>query len=107
MTSQIFRDPPAAPLAPIHASLRRIAGAVTWTVAFGMLLAIGGSIYSVLMPKTLCSYIALGDACTQPGASMEGVRLRLFFAFLPGLVGSARNIGHPNSCGVWRALRAT
>ncbi|OYU48714.1 MAG: hypothetical protein CFE31_09720 [Rhizobiales bacterium PAR1] len=86
MTSQIFREYPASALAPIHASLRRIAGAVSWTVAFGVLLAIGGSIYSVMMPRTISSFIGLGDACTPQNIAMNGVRLRLFFAFLPGLV---------------------
>lgn len=82
MASQIFSSPASS----LHASLRRIASAVSWTTTFGLLLAFGGSIYFLMAPQAINAFIGLGDACLATGPVLGNVRLRLLFALLPGLV---------------------
>jgi len=75
-----------SPIPSRHASLKRIARAVSWTVAFGLLLAFGGSVHSLIAPHAISSFIGLSDACLTPDPVSGNVRLRLFFALLPGLI---------------------
>lgn len=76
----------SAPPDDLNASLRRISRFVTGTVLTALVLLIGGVGYFLIDPRGVGEIFGLGAGRIAPAADMDGVRLRLLLAILPGLI---------------------
>lgn len=70
----------------LNVSLRRISHAVSWLLGAGLLLAFGGATSFLIDPHHVGMFFGIRAGDIPSGAALEGVRLRLFLALLPGLL---------------------